>query len=122
MKLTNITIYNLAKTLIEVFQDSNQYLPIKLNFFIQRNKKTLLDLAQGIDEARLAILQHYGTYNPQTNEYTIPPESLNIVNKELEDLFTLEQEINIHMVKIEDIPEDISLTTGQMEAIMFMIE
>ena len=122
MKLTNITIYNLAKTLIKVFQDSNQYLPIKLNFFIQRNKKTLLDLAQGIDEARLAILQHYGTYNPQTNEYTIPPESLNIVNKELEDLFTLEQEANIHMVRIEDIPEDISLTTGQMEAIMFMIE
>ena len=122
MKLTNITIYNLAKTLIKVFQDSNQYLPIKLNFFIQRNKKTLLDSAQGIDEARLAILQHYGTYNPQTNEYTIPPESLDIVNKELEDLFTLEQEINIHMVKIEDIPEDISLTTGQMEAIMFMIE
>lgn len=122
MKLTNITIYNLAKTLIEVFQDSNQYLPIKLNFFIQRNKKTLLDSAQGIDEARLAILQHYGTHNPQTNEYTIPSESLDIVNKELEDLFTLEQEINIHMVKIEDIPDNISLTTGQMEAIMFMIE
>lgn len=122
MKLTNITIYNLAKTLIEVFQDSNQYLPIKLNFFIQRNKKTLLDSAQGIDEARIAILQHYGTHNPQTNEYTIPPESLDIVNKELEDLFCLEQEINIQMVKIEDIPDDISLTTGQMEAIMFMIE
>lgn len=122
MKLTNITIYNLAKTLIEVFKDSSQYLPIKLNFFIQKNKKTILDLASSIDESRISIIQHYGTLNGDSGEYVIPPENIAAANKELQDLFSLEQEVNIHMVKIEDIPEDISLTTGQMEAIMFMIE
>ena len=122
MKLTNITIYNLAKALIEVFKDSNQYLPIKLNFFIQKNKKTILDLASSIDESRISIIQHYGTLNGDSGEYIIPPENIAAANKELQDLFSLEQEANIHMVKIEDIPEDISLTTGQMEAIMFMIE
>ena len=42
--------------------------------------------------------------------------------KELEDLFALEQEVNICKIDINSFNDDIMFTTGQMEAIMFMIE
>jgi hypothetical protein len=41
--------------------------------------------------------------------------------KELEDLFNLEQEVNIYTVSIDHFGDDLSLTTGQMEALLFMI-
>lgn len=122
MKLTNYKIYNIAQQLLESFQDSKQYLPIKLNFFIQKNKKNLAALAQGIEESRIEIIQHYGILNEETGNYTIPADKVKTANKEINDLFSIEQEVEISTVRIEDIPEDISLTTGQMEAIMFMID
>jgi hypothetical protein len=41
--------------------------------------------------------------------------------QELNDLFALEQEVNIHMFKLDDF-DGIELTTTQLSAIMFMIE
>ena len=120
--MKNLNIYTITQNLLESFQDSNQYLPIKLNFYIQKNKKTLLELAQGIDESRMAIVQHYGTLDEKTGKYIVPIENVAAANKEIEDLLSIEQDVNILKVKFEDIPENISLPTGQMEAIMFMIE
>lgn len=119
---TNMEIYSTAKKLMTNFQDNTQYLPIKINFFLQKNKKTILDLAQEIDDSRVEIINRYGTYNEESNGYNVPDENIPAANKEIEDLFDLEQEVNIAMINIESFPDDISLTTGQMEAIMFMIE
>ena len=41
--------------------------------------------------------------------------------KELEDLFSIEQEMNIHMINI-DAFGDIELSIEQMNSIMFMVE
>jgi hypothetical protein len=41
--------------------------------------------------------------------------------KELNDLFNLEQELNIHVFKLDDF-DNIELTVQQLSAIMFMIE
>jgi hypothetical protein len=41
---------------------------------------------------------------------------------ELNDLFNLEQEVQIYMVNIDSFSDDLTITTAQMEAIMFMIE
>jgi hypothetical protein len=43
-------------------------------------------------------------------------------NKELNDLFNLEQEVQIYTINIDNLSDDITITTAQMEAIMFMIE
>lgn len=119
---TNFEIYTMAKQLTENFQDNNQYLPIKVNFFMQKNKKLILDLAQGISDSRLDIIKHYGSITEDGQGVNIPNEKIPEANKEIDDLFNLVQELDIAMVKIESFPEDISLTTGQMEALMFMIE
>ena len=48
-------------------------------------------------------------------------EDLDKANKEINELFTLEQELQIDMVDLAII-EEMQLTVDQMEAIMFMIK
>ena len=122
MKITNNEIYNLATRLNEVFTDAEQRLPIKLNFFLQKNKKMLVELAQEIEENRMNILKAYGEIDEESGNLCIPEDKVAAANKEIIDLLGIEQEVAIKIVKFEDIPEDLSLTTGQMEAIIFMVD
>ena len=122
MKLTNLQIYNYAQQLAGAFMDGEQRLPVKLNFFIQKNKSTLISLAQDIEKARMEIAQNYGELNEEGTQYIVKPENMETVSKEINDLFSLEQEVNIGMIKADSLSDDFSLTTAQMEAIMFMIE
>lgn len=122
MTLTNNEIYLYAKNLIEAFNDKDQKLPIKINFYLQKNKNTLIELAGSIENARIEIAKNYGNLDAESQQYIVPPEKIEEVNKELTDLFSLEQEVQIYMIKIDDLDDNLSLTTAQMEAILFMIE
>jgi aspartokinase len=122
MKLTNNEIYTKAQELVTVFNDKEQKLPIKLNFYLQKNKNTLVSLAQDIEQARISIIQTYGTPNEDGETYTIPEDKITEASNELKDLFALEQEVNIYTVNIDVLNEDLILTTAQMEALMFMID
>lgn len=122
MKLTNKQIYDYAIALMEAFQDNTQKLPIKINFYLQKNKKILLELGQDIESSRMEIIREYGILDKETNQYIIPSEKIEAANKELADLLELEQEVNLYIINIDNLSDDYSLTTGQMEAIMFMID
>lgn len=122
MKLKNSDIYNIAMLLTDNFKDSTQYLPIKINFYIQKNKDILIALAQDIETNRLRIMEEYGVKNEDGTSYIIKKENIDVAQKEITDLFDIEQEVNIYTVSLDSIPEGTTLTTGQMEAIMFMIE
>lgn len=122
MKMTNNEIYTYARQLLEAFQNGEQRLPIKVNFYLQKNKNTLLNLAQDIEQARLDIAQTYGVLDEAGEQYQIPAEKLTDASKELEDLFNLEQDVNIYKININNLSDDLILTTAQMEAIMFMID
>jgi hypothetical protein len=122
MKLTNNEIYSYAIALNEAFADNTQRLPMKVNFYLQKNKKTLMALGQDIEESRLDIIRSYGESTEDGTQYSIPKDKIEEAQKELEDLLALEQEVNIYMISADSLTDDISLTTGQMEAIMFMID
>ena len=122
MKMTNNEIYIYTRQLMEAFQDGEQRLPVKVNFYLQKNKTTLLALAQDIEKARMDIAQNYGELNEAGDQYQIPNEKLADAAKELEDLFGLEQDVNIYKINIDSLSDDLTLTTAQMEAIMFMIQ
>ena len=121
MKMTNYEIYSTTKALEEAFSDNSQYLPIKISFFIQKNKANLLKLAQAIDVARLDIVRNYGQLDEESEQFIVPTDQIDIANNELSDLFNIEQEVEIHKIDIDAFPDDISLTNAQMEALMFMI-
>lgn len=122
MKLTNNDIYSYAVALNEAFSDSTQRLPIKINFYLQKNKQTLVNLGQDIENARLEIIRNYGEPSENDSTYSIPADKVEKAQQELMDLLALEQEVEIYKINSETLPDDISLTTGQMEAIMFMID
>lgn len=122
MKLTNMQIYNYANNLSAALQDFTSKLSVKVNFYLQKNKNLLLELAQDIEKARIEIIQERGTLNEETNQYDIPDDKMQEVIKELDDLFKLEQEVNIYTVSIDDFGVNTQFTPAQMEALMFMIE
>lgn len=121
MKMTNLEIYNTASHLMEAFNDGNQKLPIKLNFFLQKNKKTLLSLAQEIEEARLNVAKTYGTLN-DNGGYTVEADKIDAAQAELTQLFDIEQDVDIAMVTYDDLDPDMAITATQMEALLFMIK
>ena len=122
MKLTNNEIYGYAIALNEAFADNTQRLPMKVNFYLQKNKKTLVELGQDIEESRLDIIRNYGELTEDGTQYSISRDKVDAAQQELEDLLALEQEVNIYMISADNLPDDINLTTAQMEAMLFMIE
>lgn len=121
MLLTNNEIYSYAQNLLNAFADKEQRIPSKLNFFIQKNKKTLIELAQEIEQERISIAQSFGVLDTENNQYIIPSEKVFEVQKEFNDLLALEQEVNIGRIGLSSLSDEYNLSTAQMEAIMFMI-
>ena len=122
MKLTNNEIYIYAQNLMMAFEDKEQKLPIKISFYLQKNKNTLLQLAQDIEQSRLEIARSYGELDEESSQYIIPPEKMEEASQELNDLFNLEQDVQIYTINIDSFGDDLTITTAQMEAIMFMID
>lgn len=122
MKLTNAEIYQMAVSLQTYFNDGATTLPVKVNFYIQKNKTALYSLATEIEEARMAILNKYGKLNSETNEYEFDEANSQLASTELQDLYNLEQDVKIYMVDIDNFGDNLQLTQKQMETLMFMIK
>lgn len=120
MKLTNQQIYEYANLLLS-FKDCDIKIPVRINFYMQKNIKCIEQAAIEIDKMRISIGSQFGVPSPNADRYDIPKENIPVVNQELNDLFTLEQDLNIHMFKLSDF-DGIELTYQQMSAIMFMVE
>ena len=121
MKLLNRDIYEYSLKLNKEFGNSNIKLPVKINFFLQKNIHKIMELGKEIEESKLNLGKEYGKYNKEKTAYDIPKENIEKVNKELNDLFSLEQDVDLHIFKLDDF-DGIDLTYDQMDAIMFMIE
>lgn len=115
-------IENLAKLNSSFINSSDVFLPIKLNFFIQKNKQKLIQCAKEIEDFKIDLGKKYGEYNEETNGYSIKEEYLDLVAKELNDLAEIDQDIKIEKVNINALSDDLKLTFDQMDALMFMIE
>ena len=119
--LTNNEIYNYATFLQENFSNNEIKFPIKVNFYLQKNLNTLIGLAQEIEKQRIEIIQEYGVKNKETQKIEVPAEKTQEATEKMNELFDLTQEVQIYKVKL-DAFGDISLTPGQMQALLFMID
>lgn len=123
--MTNVEIYNTATALSELFSEMTQAdlkLPVKVNFYFQKNMNSLVAMARELEQERTNIIIKYGTPDPnEPDKVSIPPEKLEDANKELNDLFALEQEIAINAIEL-DWFDGINMTPQQVNAITFMIK
>ena len=120
MKFTNQEIYSITLAYNQAFEKMESYIPAKVNFYMQSNIKKLAATAEEIEAARMEIVKHYG--EEAEGGYVIPQEKLETAEKELTELFAIEQEIEIKKFNIDDLGDKVELTMPQMQAIMFMIE
>ena len=125
--LKNSEIFEMATNLIEAFQKDTESgektYPIKVLFYLRKNMKTLTELAQDIEKARVEIIKRYGApseENPEQYQFETQ-EKIDAANKEFEELFGLEQEVTIYTIPLEAF-NDMELTEKQMDAVMEMIE
>jgi formiminotetrahydrofolate cyclodeaminase len=79
MKMTNSDIYVNATQLVAAFENYKQVLPIKINFYLQKNKQTLTTLANDIENSRLEIIRTHGILSDDGEYYTIPEEKRDFV-------------------------------------------
>ena len=81
----------------------------------------LITLAQEIEKQRIAIAEEFGTLNEETMNYDIASDKIAEASNKLEELFNLTQDVKVYKVKL-DAFGDADLTTGQLQALMFMID
>ncbi len=118
--MSNVDIYNTASMLLEAFKE-DMSLPVKVNFYLQKNMTAIVDLAKDIDKTRMEIIQKYGNLDEESGNYTFEEDVVETVNKELEDLFSLEQDVKINLIDI-DWFGSVELSAAQTAAIMYMIK
>lgn len=117
--LTNLEIYTTAQLLMENIKADLNF-PVKIGFYIQKNMKKMTDLAQEIEKSRIEIFEKYGERDEENNQYKFDLSTQEDVQRELNDLFELTQDIKVNMINLEWF-DDIDLTSEQISAISFMI-
>ena len=121
MKITNNKIYSLAEGISQYFENINTYIPAKANFYISRNFETIKLMASDIEKTRVNIMSHYGVISEDGKQYNIPPEDMEQVIKEFNELFEIEHDLEIKTFKLEDLGHA-EFTFPQMQVLEFMIE
>ena len=86
---------------------------------MEKNRKNILDKMNEIEESRIKTIREFG--EEKDGQIQIPNEKVEEVNKEIAELFDIEQEMNIFMISFEDI-ENLEFTSAEMSALLFMIE
>lgn len=118
--MTNLEIYAYADALMNAFKEEIT-LPVKVNFYLQKNMTRMIEAGKEVEKARMEIIQKYGTPTEDGQNIEVSADMVETVNKELEDLFALEQEIKVNEIAL-DAFDGIDLTSAQVAAIAFMIK
>ena len=122
VNFTNEEILHLCHLFSDFNANQNIYFPAKLNYYIQYNMKQILDIGMEVENIRMEVAKHYGEKSNDGKEsYIIKPENFDAAQNELMQLSKATREVDIYFVSLDDF-ENITLTSNQMQALMFMIE
>ena len=124
-QFSNQEILMYTEQLNKVFlqTDKDIDLPIKINFYLQKNIKTFSEAAQEINNLRLKIGNKYGEFDEETGAYIIKDkEKLKIAQSDMAQLLSIDQILNIHMISLSELEKEAKLTVAQMNAMYFMID
>lgn len=120
--MTNLEIYNHASALLESFENLAEVtMPVKVHFYFQKNMDTVVNIARELEKNRTDILSKYGTLQADGTSYTFSDDKVEAVNKDITDLFAIEQEVKINVIPLEWL-EDMELTAKQVNAFTFMLQ
>lgn len=119
MVLYNYEIYEWGRKLANI--DFDEYLPVKVNFYLRKNMALVLDKASEIERERERIISQYATINEDGSFVFETVENEQIANQEFIDLQKLTQDLDIVKIPLSNF-DNVNLKTSQLDALMRMIE
>lgn len=121
--MTNYGILELYELISNVFyKNEDNYIPVKAGFILRNNYLYLESLVKRIEEYRVSICKKYGKIDENNSEYYIIEEKeKEQANKELMDLYNMEQPVKLEELNYEDI-KDIKMNMNQIEILSIMIK
>lgn len=119
--MTNGEVYTITEKLNGLFEGCDQRFPAKVNFYITRNVNAFFKYSQSLDQERYRIIQAYGTVDGKTGKVTMSEENREKANRELQELYDLESEIEFKKIPLSWL-DGLDFTHKQMQGILFMIE
>ena len=122
MILTNGQIYSSAQKLIKFNENFHKELSVVLNYYIQNNINKLMQAGIEIEKSINFISNKYGeSSKDDPNMIIIKDEYKEKAQKELDDLASIKQNIDIHLIKLSEL-KDLELSSEDLQALLFMIE
>lgn len=125
-QLTNETIVNSINILGEL---NNAKLPIKVAYAITKNVNKINSEIKPYNIEKLKLLDKYAEKNEkgeiiiENGHFKIKEECVENWNKEIKELLEIENEIDIHMIKLDDLlNSNYNISPAELSAIAFMIE
>lgn len=125
MRLTNQQVINYYEALNNLSEsDITSRLPARVSYMIIKNIRELQPIVADALKIREKILTNNGS--PQVDQegnsyYSIDENKQEFVNKQLESLFSTENEVNISTFSLDTL-NDCELSLQAMNALYFMVE
>lgn len=127
MKLTNRKVVNDANFLESLI---HRQFPVKVSYAISKNVSKLEHELKIYNSEREKIINKYCKKDEEgnlvideNNNYNIEKESIDVCNKELNELLDIEIEVNIHKFKLDDLMYgNYEMSPSEMALIDYMIE
>lgn len=119
MTLYNYEIYDWGKMLSNI--EFDEYLPVKVNFYLRKNMALILEKASEIDKEREKIVAEYTVLKEDGTLSFDSAEKEEKANQEYIDLQKLTQDLDIVKIPLSSF-ENVNLKTSQLDALMRMID
>jgi len=124
MKLTNNQLQNSTIALSKL---SQKELPIKISFLLAKNISHINAELKIYNDERQKLVEKYSIKDKndkpiiENNQIKLQPKLINDWNKDMSELLSIENEVNIKQFSIDNL-EGISISASEIMAIKFMIE
>ena len=118
--MTNYELYDLGIKYKSEFKDYDQYIPPRINYYLNLNFSKLKEAVQNLDDQKLYIWQHYGY--EKDGVMHLPESQIQNANYDFEQLMILESIVNFNLIPLSWFPDDLTFTMPQMEVLIKMID
>lgn len=96
-------------------------LPIKVNFALNKNFQRLMKEAEPYEEARKEVIEKYNNPRAKKGTVDILPGWKKKYDAEMKELFEIENEVEIHMIRFSEVEKCNNLLIADLAAMDFMI-
>ncbi len=129
MKL-NLSNERIVNTINALSKLNNAQLPIKVAYAISKNVNKIESELKVYNTEKAKLVNKYGEKDKEgklkvgeNGNVTLKEEHIEDYNRDIKELLSIENEMDIHMIKLDDLlNSDYNISPAELSAIDFMIE